>query len=124
MGRLPAVPLLECCGLNPILPFLGGGSDAACRVVTHNRDAARYVATKTCGWSGSGQGGHSLVDGQLSARPYRASLPREQWQILPVGRKAILCRKPHISAATVFDKLDRVIKAKLPAKKGKTPIKG
>ena len=26
-------PLLECGGLKPILPFLGGRSDAACRVV-------------------------------------------------------------------------------------------
>ena len=43
MGRLPAVPLLECGGLKPILPFLGGGSDAACRVVTHNRDALHCV---------------------------------------------------------------------------------
>jgi|GEM_PF-2602439 len=30
-----AVSLLEYGGLQPILPFLGGRSDAACRVVIH-----------------------------------------------------------------------------------------
>ena len=57
--------LLKYGGLKPILPFLGGRSDAACRVVIRssrlqpmepyglynnaapNRDAARHVATKT-----------------------------------------------------------------------------
>ena len=56
---------LKYGGLKPILPFLGGRSDAACRVVIRssrlqpmgpyglynnaapNRDAARHVATKT-----------------------------------------------------------------------------
>ena len=33
-GPFAAVSLLECGGLKPILPFLGGRSDAACRVAT------------------------------------------------------------------------------------------
>ena len=32
-GPFAAVPLLEYGGLKPILPFLGGRSDAACRIV-------------------------------------------------------------------------------------------
>ena len=32
-GPFAAIPLLECGGLKSIFPFLGGGSDAACRVV-------------------------------------------------------------------------------------------
>ena len=34
-GPFAAVSLLEYGGLQPILPFLGGRSDAACRVVIH-----------------------------------------------------------------------------------------
>ncbi len=67
MGRegtrpFAAISLLEYGGLQPILPFLGGRSDVACRVVI-----------KTAGHGmgmGEGVGEQPGVGGQLSARPY------------------------------------------------------
>jgi len=48
-------PLLECGGLKPILPFLGGRSDAACRVVI-----------KTVGF----MGGRRAVGGVFATRRF------------------------------------------------------
>ena len=42
------VPLLEYGGLKPILPFFGGRSDAACRVVTPHSPFLLMPAWRKC----------------------------------------------------------------------------
>ena len=70
LGLLPRSPFWNTAVYNLILPFLGGLSDAACR-----------VAMKTVGLTDGGVQGHGMgmgegvgeqpgVGGQLSARPY------------------------------------------------------
>ena len=50
-GPFAAIPLLEYGGLKPILPFLGGRSDAACRVVINV--AHHLVRMRNRRWAGN-----------------------------------------------------------------------
>ena len=88
-GRVPSLlprPLLEYCGLQPILPFLGGRSDAACRVVLKTVSLHGWKVRRA--WDGYGGG----VGGQLSVPP----LPRYDSQSRQWVEMRFSAAKPHI----------------------------
>ena len=91
MGRagtqpFAAVSLLEYCGLQPILPFLGGRSDAACRIVMKTVGLHGWKVRRA--WDGYGGG----VGGQLSVPP----LPRYDSQSRQWVEMRFSAAKPHI----------------------------